>query len=177
MADDFGAFAKRLDGIASELTGKAAEERMKKIGKLTERDVDEAVRADWPKQSLTNWRRKAPVVVTGHSELSTSVEDGLWITPGVAAGAWRRGFGPMRVMSDGRKASQFDAKIGHFRDGGLGKRRKDGTRRMKRRKVKGAYGSTAGRDTWADAEKLIGQNIGKRIHQVRVQDVLKRHFR
>lgn len=166
----FGSLEKLIDNVANELSGTAKEERLKIIGKLTEPDIDQAVGNDYAIGALSGWRRQQPIQVVGHSELSTAVKGGIWMSPGVKAGAWKRGFGPMRVMQDGRKAS-LTAKSGRlYREAGLTKKGN-----VKRRTVKRGYGATKGRDTWDDAEKIIKANIGKRVHEALVLHTLKKY--
>jgi hypothetical protein len=163
MASDFRALEKKLDGVAAEFDGRARKSRLEAIGKLCEKDVEQAVQGDLGDLSMSGWRRKAPIDVVGHSEISTSVDFGIFVSPAVKGGAWRKGLGLMRVLQDGRKAYSKGDK-------------KDGAVVAKNRKVKRTTGATKGKDTWDDAVKLIDENIGKRIHTGIVQDTLNRYF-
>jgi len=172
MASDFRALEKKLDGVAAEFDGRARKSRLEAIGKLCEKDVDRPVQGDLGDLSMSGWRHKSPIDVVGHSEMATSVDFGIFVSPAVKGGAWRKGLGLMRVLQDGRKAYSK----GDKRQSGWRVRKKDGAVVAKNRKVKRNTGATKGKDTWDDAVKLIDENIGKRIHTGIVQDTLNRYF-
>jgi hypothetical protein len=168
----FYTLQKKLDNVAQEFDGRARKSRMVAIGKECEKDVERAIRGDINDLSMSGWSRSKPMDMTGHSEIASSVDMGLFIAGAAKSGLWHRGLGGMRVLQDGRKAY---AK-GDRRRSGTRIRKKDGVVVEKFRKVKRTTGATQGKGTWDDAVAEIEKNIGKRIHAGIVQDTLRRYF-
>lgn len=171
--DDWTGLKKRVDALASELDGRATDERLKIVGKQLEPEVDHAVTGDIGDTSLSGWTRKKPMDLTGYSEPAKSVEHGIFIAPGAKGiSRWHFGLGAMRVLQDGRQA----AEKGSMRVSGSRIRKKDGVRVDKRRKRKRTVGYMAGKGTWDDAEAAIAAKVGEAIHKAVVLDAVKRHF-
>lgn len=162
MADDLGAFARRLDALAADL-GRAAEESLKELGKAAEDDAREAVRGDLGDLSMSHWWTGRPIDITAKAEVQG---DGVLIRPG------RKERSPWRVLQDGRQAS----KAGDRRNSGTYTRKRDGAVVQKTRKVKRSSGATGGRGTWTTAVGLMAERTPKREHRV-VQSVLRKHLK
>lgn len=171
--NDFDRVARRIDGLQAELDGRAMNDRLKMVGKELEPLVERAIRGDIADTSMSGWTHKKPAELTGRSELSTTVKNGIFVAPAIKGGAWRRGLGPMRVLQDGRKA--YNA----------GDRRRSGTRTKKKtgevvdkfRRVKRTVGATQGKNTWDEAVQLMSKDIGARVDRIVLVDMLKKHWR
>lgn len=170
---DFARLQKKIDGLVRELDGPAHEQRLKRVGKLLEPYVGQAVRQDGiGDQSMSGWPRKNPIVIQGRSALSSSVKGGIFVSPGAASGSWQAALGPMRVLQDGRKAY---AK-GDKRRKGTRTRKKTGEKVETFRKVKRNIGAQKGRDTWTHAEQLIDINVARHVYERLVKEAVKHIF-
>jgi hypothetical protein len=133
MADDFSAFSRKIDRLATELGDRAIADLNKRVGMETKGDVNKAVQGDLGDLSMSNWRRGRPIQISGRFD----VEGGdLIISPAA------RARGPMRVLEDGRRAG-----------------RSRGTRRRASRPVS----SSRGKSTWSDAVRIMEREVPGRI--------------
>ena len=101
---------------------------------------------------MSGWHAKGQpaFALTGHA---TVTKDGssVEIVPAAEGGAnWRKGAGPMRVMTDGRQSY----KTGDRRRTGS-RLNKTGERVAKTRKIKGTVGATRGKGTWDDVNRAL----------------------
>lgn len=171
--DDWQRLQKRVDGLVSEFDGSAFKTRLKAVGKELEPLIEDAVKSDIGDTSMSGWRHKAPMNLTGYSAPSTSVQSGIFMAPSVKHAVWNRGLGPMRVLQDGRQA--YNA--GDRRASGWRTKKKTGEVVQKFRKVKRKVGATKGKQTWTHAVDRMSKDIGKRVNRVVVKDATKRHFK
>lgn len=156
--------------MVKELDGPSFRRHLKVVGKELEPYVGQAIRQDGiGDQSLSGWTRKNPMVIDGHSDLSTSVDNGIFMSPGARSGNWRNAFGPMRILEDGRKAYT----AGDKRRKGTRTRKKTGEKVDTFRKVKRNVGAQKGRETWTHAELLIDRNTARVVYEKLVSVAVK----
>lgn len=163
MAQDFAAFARKLDGFSKELDGTAAKKRLERVAMQTKKDVEEAVRGDLGDLSMSGWTRKKPIEVKGRFGVKSDTE--FEVTPD------RRSRGPMRVLEEGRQART----AGDSRRKGSYTSKKTGITKDRYARVKRNIGATDGKGTWSDAVKLMEQRVAERINREVVAS-LRRHF-
>ena len=160
-AQTFGAFAKKIERVADELNGSAAESRLTKVALQTKPDVAEAVKGDLGDTSMSGWRRGKPFDVLGRYEIKSDTE--FEITP------QRKGYGPMRVLEQGRQAYS----AGDKRRKGSYKSKKTGLVTERFRAVKRNVGATRGKGTWSDAVGLMQDRVPNRIAKQFHKDMSK----
>jgi hypothetical protein len=160
-AQTFGAFAKKIERIADELNGSAAESRLTKVALQTKPDVADAVKGDLGDTSMSGWRRGKPFDVLGRYEIKSDSE--FEITP------QRKGYGPMRVLEQGRQAYS----AGDKRRKGTYKSKKTGLVTERFRAVKRNVGATQGKGTWSDAVGLMQDRVPNRIAKQFHKDLSK----
>lgn len=160
-AQTFGAFAKKIERVADELNGSAAESRLTKVALQTKPDVAEAVKGDLGDTSMSGWRRGKPFDVLGRYEIKSDTE--FEITP------QRKGYGPMRVLEQGRQAYS----AGDKRRKGSYKSKKTGLVTERFRAVKRNVGATRGKGTWSDAVGLMQDRVPNRIAKQFRKDLSK----
>lgn len=168
MADGFGDLSKRIELIGKEMSGKAAEARLRKVGVLSKTDINAAVRADLGDMSMSGWRRGNPHEVVGRFDVASPTS--LEMSPAA------RGKGPMRVLQQGR--NQGDAfgfaGPGMTRTGGVVGRTKSGAvRKTKARQAKRWNGTTQGKGTWDDAVQIMQREMPARYHAAWLMDVAR----
>ena len=159
-AGQFTSLANKMDKLAVEFSGRGAHDRLVRVAKLSAKDVDEAVRSELGDNSMSGWRRKKQIEITGAVEELDSVA----VVPN------KPGRGPMRVLEIGRNAGTGLAGPGVISADGSTKRNLDGsvskTRRRKGYKLGrvGRYnGTTPAKGTWSDAEKRMRAAYPKRV--------------
>jgi hypothetical protein len=160
-AQTFGVYAKKIERVAGELNGSAAESRLKKVALQTKPDVAEAVKGDLGDTSMSGWRRGKPFDVLGRYEIKSDSE--FEITP------QRKGYGPMRVLEQGRQAYS----AGDKRRKGSYKSKKTGLVTERFRAVKRNIGATRGKGTWSDAVGLMQDRVPNRIAKQFHKDLSK----
>lgn len=168
--DDWQRLHKRIDGLAAEFDGRAFKDRLAKVGKQLEPLVENAVVNSIGDTSMSGWTHKKPAELTGRSELSTTVETGIFVAPALKGGAWRRGLGPMRVLQDGRKA--YNA--GDRRASGTRVKKKTGEVVTKYRKVKRKVSATKGKGTWTAAVNAMSRGIGDRVDKEALSPIIRK---
>lgn len=171
--DAFAALQHKMAQVQREMYGAAARARLAKVGKLAERDVADAIRADLGDLSMSGWKDKAgsAIELGGHAFVLSDHE--VEVNPGTTGGAnWRKGKGPMRVLEQGRQ--QYAA--GDRRQSGTYASKRTGLTTAKTRKVKRSTGATAGKGTWTDATRVMEREMPKRYEAEFVKD-LARHLR
>ena len=89
-------FARKLDQIADDISGRAMRAALTKVGAEGKQNINAAVRGTLGDQSMSNWRRGRPIQISGRYEVRS--DTALELLPA------RRAGGPMRVLEDGRKA-------------------------------------------------------------------------
>ena len=171
--DDWQRLHKRIDGLYAEFDGRAFKDRLQKVGKQLEPLVEHAVTGSIGDTSMSGWTHKKPAELTGHSELSTTVDTGIFVAPAVKAGLWHRGLGPMRVLQDGRK--QYRA--GDRRAAGTRVKKKTGEVVTKYRKVKRNVAATKGKGTWTAAMNAMGRGIGDRVNREALSPLIRKTWR
>jgi len=157
----FGAFAKKIERVTDELNGSAAKARLNKVALQTKPDVAEAVRGDLGDLSMSGWRRGKPFDITGRYDIKSDTE--FEITP------QRKGYGPMRVLEQGRQAYS----AGDKRRKGTYKSKKTGLVTERFRAVKRKGGATQGKGTWSDAVGLMQDRVPARIAKQFHKDLSK----
>ena len=161
-AQTFGAFAKKIERVADELNGEAARKRLTRVAVETKKDVDEAVRQDLHgRQFFKNWRRDNQLEIKGRFDIKSDTE--FEITP------QRKGYGPMRVLEQGRQAYS----AGDKRRKGSYKSKKTGLVTERFRAVKRNVGATRGKGTWSDAVGLMQDRVPNRIAKQFHKDMSK----
>jgi hypothetical protein len=156
LADDFAAFAKKLDNLEKELDGAGKQRMLETLGKGGKTDAYAAVAGDLGDHSMSHWRRGRPIDINARYDVKG---DTVEITP------TPRSSGPWRVLEDGRQGGgSHDLVL-------VGRVRKDGTRRARSRGR--SSGATRGKGTWSDAEERIGRETPKRAEQEFVKSLKK----
>lgn len=146
MSGDLAGLARRTSNLADDLAGNTITAMLKAAGKGGKDDISAAVRSDLGDMSMSNWRRRRPIQIVGRYDLVGA--SGLEFTPS------RSARGPMRVLESGRRAG-----VSKGRRGRPGRR----------------YGSTAGKGTWSDAERLIEMRTPARVAP-EVTKAIRRQF-
>lgn len=159
MSSSFGELNRRLEAVRHDLTeGGEAERRLLAARQLAPL-VAAAVRGDIGDQSMSGWRRGAPISIAGKV---TQTVEGIAIDPTAR--------GPMRVLESGRQGyAAGDSRVSGMRT------RSDGSRVAKTRKVKRGAGATQGKGTWSDAVVKIAAKAGPVLNEQKVR-ALARHF-
>lgn len=141
MADDLAGFARKLERLQADLVGPGLDRALRQVGMKGKTIATDEVRSALGDTSMSNWRRGRPIQITSRFDVKgpTSVE----IAPN------RRAAGPMRVLTDGRRA---------------------GVSRKGRR-----YGATRGRGTWDRAEQKMQDDLPK-VMADHARTVLRRTF-
>ena len=160
---EFASLERRVGQLAAEFDGTNGRKRLGVVAKQTAKDVDEAVRADLGDQSMSGWRRGAPIQVTGVADVVSDTE--IRVSP------QRRAVGPMRVLEQGRQSYA----TGDRRASGSYVSKKTGERKTRTRKVKRNTKATAGKGTWSDAVALMQARVGKRVDD-QVHEAIRRHI-
>jgi hypothetical protein len=157
----FGVYAKKIERVTDELDGSAAKARLEKVALQTKADVADAVKGDLGDLSMSGWRRGKPFDITGRYDIKSDTE--FEITP------QRNGYGPMRVLEQGRSAYRADAQ----RRKGFYKSKKTGLVTERFRTVKRNVGATRGKGTWSDAVGLMQDRVPARIAKQFHKDIAK----
>lgn len=160
------ALGRRLLALAADAL--PTEQDMQAVGDALIPFAERAISSTLSDRSMSGWHAKGrpPFALTGHASVSkdgSSVE----IVPAAEGGVnWRKGAGPMRVLTDGRAAY----KTGDRRRTGT-RVNKVGERVAKTRKIKGTVGATRGKGTWDDVNRtLIDESAGV-VQQVAAQNM------
>lgn len=163
MAAGFADLNRKLDQMARDIGGQNRKVDLNEMGKLLEPEVRRAVEAAIGDDSMSNWRRGAPILIVGAHQV---IGDTVAIDPSP------RSRGPMRVLESGRKAyAKGDTRISGTRI-----RKKDGAVVAKRRRVKRNIGATAGKGVWTDATERIAARAPEVANEVRVVRTMDRLF-
>lgn len=155
-----GSFAKRVEGFADDLAGQALRAASEKVGKAAKGDASEAVRGDLGDESMSHWRRRAPIQIAARYDVKSDHQVEVLPTP--------RSRGPWRVLEDGRSAGSATDVVQ------VGRVRKNGTRRAKSRGRN--QGGTGGRKTWTAAVVLMADRTPGRVNK-ELGRSMSRHFR
>ena len=168
MAQSFAQFERKIAAVQDELSGAAGEARRKRIGKLAQGDVDEAVHGTLGDDSMSGWKRGAPIPIKGASQLVGDTE--VLVSAGKASG-------PMRVLQSGRNQGNAGGMAGPgVSADGTTRRNKNGTvRKVRARKARRWNGTTAGKGTWSKADALIAARTPARVH-AEVRKALGKHL-
>lgn len=150
MADDLAALSRKLDQVQRVVVGDP--KQLKRVGKLSQADVEAAVMADIGDLSLSRWFG-GNVEIRGWSEVSGPTE--------VEVGPVPKARGEMTVLSKGRKAYA----AGDRRQSGTYVSKKTGEARFKSRKVKRATSASTGHGTWDRAKAAITASAPGRVAQ------------
>lgn len=164
MAEDLGAFARKLDRFADDLVADAVKGALKELGRAATQDAAKALRADIGDESMSGWPRRSPFVLTAQA----TVQD----DSSVLVAPFRRARGPWRVLESGRTAHR----AGDKRVTGTRVRKRDGVRVDKTRRVKRNVGAFPAKNTWSEAVEVMGAETPKREARV-VREVLAKHFK
>jgi hypothetical protein len=162
MADDLGAFARKLDNIMDSFVGRVNDETLREIGNAAVRDAAGALAADIGDQSMSRWPVGKPFELTAEAKLEAG---GVSVTP------VRNARGPWRVLESGRAGYA----AGDRRNSGTRTRKSDGVVVQKTRKVKRATGAAGGRGTWSAAVETMQRETPGRVDEA-FQRVLRRQF-
>lgn len=160
-AQTFGALAKKIEHVTDELDGPTARKRLTRAALQTKPDVADAVEGDLGDTSMSGWRRGKPFDVLGRYEIKSDSE--FEITP------QRKGYGPMRVLEQGRQAYS----AGDKRRKGSYKSKKTGLVTERFGAVKRNVGATRGKGTWSDAVGLMQDRVPNRIAKQFNKDLSK----
>lgn len=168
MAQSFAQFERKIAAVQDELSGAAGEARRKRIGKLAQGDVDEAVHGTLGDDSMSGWKRGAPIPIKGASRLVGDTE--VLVSAGKASG-------PMRVLQSGRNQGNAGGMAGPgVSADGTTRLNKNGTvRKVRARKARRWNGTTAGKGTWSKADALITARTPARVH-AEVRKALGKHL-
>ena len=168
MAQSLAQFERRIAMVSKEFDGTAGRERMRRVGKATQGDVDDAVRATLGDLSMSGWTRSRPANITGVSRV---VGDGaVFISAGKASGQ-------MRVLQDGRNQGNAGGMAGPgVSADGTTRRTKSGrVAKARTRKAKRWNGRTEGKGTWDKAADLMADRVPGRI-AAETHKALARHL-
>jgi hypothetical protein len=163
VINELPALERKLEGLADKLDSEVRKKALRSVGDAGKNLADSAVRADLGDMSMSNWQRGKPFDITSRYDLQG--DSAVEISPA------RRAKGPMRVLESGRQSYA----AGDKRSRGMGKVRKDGTRREKLSTVKRNVAATKGMSTWSDATQKMETELPKVVHEA-VQDVLRKFF-
>lgn len=164
MAQSLADFNRKLELVAKELDGGTGRERMARVGKQTEGDVNDAVRGTLGDQSMSGWTRSNPATIAGASRV---IGDGaVFVSAGKASGQ-------MRVLQSGRNQGGFG---GPAAPGRTTRTRKGGGSYVTARKAKRWNGRTQGKGTWDAAADLMAERVPARVAK-EVHRALGKHLR
>ncbi len=137
MAQSFAQFERKIAAVQDELSGAAGKARLARVGKLAQGDVDEAVRGTLGDDSMSGWKRGAPIPIKGASRLVGDTE--VFVSAGKASG-------PMRVLQSGRNQGNAGGMAGPgVSADGTTRRNKNGTvRKARARATSSARSAAAG---------------------------------
>ena len=175
MAQSFAQFERKIAAVQDELSGAAGKARLARVGKLAQGDVDEAVRGTLGDDSMSGWKRGAPIPIKGASRLVGDTE--VLVSAGKASG-------PMRVLQSGRNQGNAGGMAGPgVSADGTTRRNKNGTVRKATKRKGYEYGkvgrrwngTTAGKGTWSKADALIAARTPARVH-AEVRKALGKHL-
>ena len=168
MAQSFAQFERKIAAVQDELSGAAGKARLARVGKLAQGDVDEAVHGTLGDDSMSGWKRGAPIPIKGASRLVGESE--VFVSAGKASG-------PMRVLEKGRNQGNAGGMAGPgVSADGTTRRNKNGTvRKATKRKARRWNGTTAGKGTWSKADALIAARTPARVH-AEVRKALGKHL-
>ena len=147
---DFAKVARKSQAFADEMSGKALERRLTRVGVVGQREVTQAVRGTIGDTSMSGWTRRSPIQVRPRFTVKAGA---VTVRPGRAAG-------PMRVLESGRQA----ATSGGFRE--YETTRRDGSVATRRRKVKRNVGAMAGKGVWSKAQRGMGRAMPREMHRL-----------
>ena len=144
---DFARVARKSQAFADEMSGKALERRLNRVGVVGQREVTQAVRGTIGDLSMSGWTRRSPIQVRPRFTVKAGA---VTVRPGRAAG-------PMRVLESGRQAVES----GGFRE--YETTRKNGTVATRRRKVKRNVGAMAGKGVWSKAQRGMARAMPREM--------------
>lgn len=154
VADTFSAVAQRFDALNRELTGEGATKVAQQLGKLGQGDAVKAVRNDWHRDHIKNWRK---------AKFTTGVKVQ---SPGaVTVGPSNQGVGVWKVAEKGRHhgdSNRFQGPGVNVKTGETSRLKSGKLRTVKARKGRRWNGYTDPKGTWSDAEELIAKATPKR---------------
>jgi hypothetical protein len=144
---DFAKVARKSQAFSDEMSGKALERRLTRVGTVGQREVTAATRATIGDLSMSGWTRRNPIQVRPRF----TVKGGqVTVRPGRAAG-------PMRVLESGREARASGA----YRE--YQANRRDGSQVTRRRKVRRNVGAMAGKGVWSRAERGMSRSMPREL--------------
>jgi hypothetical protein len=171
VADDLGAFARKLDRLEKDLAGKSgAEARMARYGRLGKDAAIQALSSDIGDSSMSGWRRGRPIDLKPAYEVLSAHE--------VEIAPRKRQRGPWRVLESGRNqgnASGFSGPAINRSTGLTARTKSGGIRKQRGRKASRWNGYTRGKDTWSDARRLMEKRFFRAVHEDTTK-VLRKHF-
>lgn len=155
LTADVARLRKRLAEFSDDLNGKAAADRLKRVGKAMAAKAEQEVRNESSKtpghtlsdQSMSGWNRGKPARIG--TRVTVHGARNVLVTPDRTAGLWR-------VLNDGR---QGRAK-GESRERSRYVK-KSGEVRTYRSRVKRTSGATAGKGTWDKATRVMARDGAK----------------
>lgn len=147
--------SKKLDQLGREMTGKPGQQRLESVALKSLPDVNAAVPADIGDQSMSGWRRGAPIPVTASVQKE----------PNVAIVPTERSAGQWRVLETGRNQGNAGGLAGPgISADGTTRRNKNGkVRKVRARKGRRWNGTTEGKDTWSDAADAVKKKYRGRM--------------
>lgn len=163
MAQSFAEFERKIEAVQRDIDKIAWAE----VGKALAPEIDKAVRGTLGDQSMSGWKRGAPIDVTG-SFRATS--DGVYLSAGKTSGL-------MRVLERGRNQGNAGGMAGPgVSADGTTRRNKDGSvRKVRARRARRWNGTTDGKDTWSHAnDAMVDRAPG--LVAVQVHRNLKQHL-
>lgn len=170
----FDLLARKLDQFQYEISDKAAEDKMVKIGVELKADAVKAVVADLGDETMSGWWRatarrpmREPIPIVTAFDVASDTE--LLIQPrGASKGPWR-------VLEKGRKASSKGDTYTYTR------RRKTKTKGITvstgTRKRKRNSGTTPAKHTWSEAVVEMKRNVPKYYHRYFVVEPMIKLFK
>jgi len=139
-----------------------------RVSASSHRATSTAVRGTLGDDSMSGWKRGAPIPIKGASRLVGDSE--VFVSAGKASG-------PMRVLQSGRNQGNAGGMAGPgVSADGTTRRNKNGTvRKATKRKARRWNGTTAGKGTWSKADALIAARTPARVH-AEVRKALGKHL-
>lgn len=170
MSSSFADLSRKMDALADDLSSRKVRTRLAvEARRRLVPFVAAAVKADIGDESMSGWKRSAPINIAGNVTLES---DGVGIVPK------GRGAGPLRVLEQGRhqgNASGFSGPGINHRTG-VTARTKSGAVRKVRATGRGHWnGSTQGKGTWSDAVERIVAEAPNVANDIKV-DAMARYF-
>lgn len=158
ISADLARLHKRIDKFGDELNGKAARDRLARVGRVLVKDVEDAVRetpadrGSLGDRSMSGWTRRSPIKIGARATVHGAKD--VLITPG-------RGAGPLRVLESGREAHGVGEGLLRFRQTKTKGIRV--SRRIVGAKSGRAIGATKGKGTWTKASREMARHGASRM--------------